>query len=167
MWRGGSRKSGYPRKRADLALGVRLSFLSFVSLQVSVVKLQRFYNKIRFLSFWNRFRNEFGYPLVTESRLFPLIRFFFLHNALDNLACQLTLLHKLLHFDSLCKRRGSIVVAHSFKQGVLLFFVQIRDFNGRTKSNLPFIYHLQDFGNKLGQTDKTADLVLTFSDKFS
>ena len=43
----------------------------------------------------------------------------------------------------------SVVVAHSFKQGVLLFLGQIRNLNRRTKSNLPFIYHLQDFGNKL------------------
>ena len=32
---------------------------------------------------------------------------------------------------------------------VLLFLGQIGNFNRRTKSNLPFIYHLQDFGNKL------------------
>ena len=37
-----------------------------------------------------------------------MVGFFFLHNALDNLTCQLTLLHKLLHFDSLCKRRGNV-----------------------------------------------------------
>lgn len=121
MWRGGKAKSGYPRKRTDLALGVRLSFLSFVSLQVSVVKLQCLYNKIRFLSFWDRFGNEFGYPFITKSRLFPLIWFFFLHNALDNLVCELAVLHKLLHFDSLCKRWGSVIVAHSFKQSILLF----------------------------------------------
>jgi len=32
---------------------------------------------------------------------------------------------------------------------VLLFLGQIGNFNRRTKSNLPFIYHLQDFGHKL------------------
>lgn len=73
MWRGGSAKCGYSRKQADLALGVRLSFVRFVPLQVSVVKLQRFDNKIRFLSFGNGFRNELGYPFITENRLFLLV----------------------------------------------------------------------------------------------
>lgn len=44
----------------------------------------------------------------------------------------------------------SVVVAHSFKQGVLLFLGQIRDFNRRAESNLPVVNHLQDFGYKLG-----------------
>lgn len=37
------------RKGADLALGVRLSLLASLPLQVSVVELQRLDNKIRFL----------------------------------------------------------------------------------------------------------------------
>ena len=37
------------RKRADLALGVRLSLLASLPLQVSVVELQRLDNKIGFL----------------------------------------------------------------------------------------------------------------------
>lgn len=67
------------------------------------------------------------------------------------------------------KLNGSIEIApilHSFKQSVLLFLGKIRDFNGRTKSNLPVIYHLQNFGNKLGQADKSEDLIFTFSDFF-
>lgn len=38
-----------PAKRADLALGVRLSLLASLPLQVSVVELQRLDDKIRFL----------------------------------------------------------------------------------------------------------------------
>ena len=87
--------------QADLALGVRLSFVRFVPLQVSVVKLQRFDNKIRFLSFGNGFRNELGYPFITENRLFLLVWLFFLHNGLDNLVRQFSVLVKLFHFDSL------------------------------------------------------------------
>ena len=41
----------------------------------------------------------------------------------------------------------------------MLFLGQIGNFNRRTKSNLPFIYHLQDFGYKLGQADKSEDLI--------
>uniref|UniRef100_UPI003FF0C79C hypothetical protein n=1 Tax=Pseudoruminococcus massiliensis TaxID=2086583 RepID=UPI003FF0C79C len=70
MWRGGSRNNGYPLKWADLALDVWLSLVSLVPLQVSVIKLQRLDNKIRFLPFWNSLGNELGYPLVTESRFF-------------------------------------------------------------------------------------------------
>ena len=75
-------------------------------------------------------------------------------------ACELAVLHKLFHLDSLCKRRGSVVVAHGFKQGILLFLGQIRDFNRRAESNLPVINHLQDFGYKLGQTDIAINLRL-------
>ena len=99
MWRGGSAKCGYPRKQADLALGVRLSFVRFVPLQVSVVKLQRLDNKICFLSFGNGFRNELGYPFITESRLFLLVWLFFLHNGLDNLVRQFSVKNKRLTLE--------------------------------------------------------------------
>ena len=73
MWRGGSQNNGYPLKWADLALGVWLSLVSLVPLQVSVIKLQRLDNKIRFLPSGNSLWNELGYPLVTESRFFLLV----------------------------------------------------------------------------------------------
>ena len=90
-------------KWADLTLGVRLSFLPPLPLQVSVIMLQRLNNKIGFLPLGNILRNELGYSLVTKRRLFLLVWFFFLHNGLDNLGVELSLLHKLLHFDCLCK----------------------------------------------------------------
>ena len=68
------------RKRAYLALGVQLSLLASLSLQVSVVKLQRLNNKVRLLSSGYGFRNELGYPFITESGLFLLVWLFFLHN---------------------------------------------------------------------------------------
>jgi len=73
VWRGGSAKCGYIREQADLALGVRLSFVRFVPLQVSVVKLQRLNNEIRLLSFGNGFRNELGYPFIWNYRTTVLI----------------------------------------------------------------------------------------------
>ena len=103
MWRGGIQNNGYPLKWADLALGVWLSLVSLVPLQVSVIKLQRLDNKIRFLPSGNSLGNELGYPLVTESRFFLLIGLFLLHNGLDNLGSELAVLVKLLHFDSLCQ----------------------------------------------------------------
>ena len=136
MWRGGSAKCGYPRKQADLALGVRLSFVRFVPLQVSVVKLQRLDNKIRFLSFGNGFRNELGYPFITESRLFLLVWLFFLHNGLDNLVRQFSVLVKLFHFDSLRQRGGSVIIAHRFKRGVLLFLGKIGNLHRRTDGSV-------------------------------
>lgn len=63
--------------------------------------------------------------------------------------------------------RRRIVVAHCFKQGVLLFLGQIGDFHRRAESNLAFIDHLQDFGYKLGQTDIALDLITAFPDLFS
>ena len=91
------------RKRADLALGVRLSLLASLPLQVSVVELQRLDNKIRFLPSGDGFRYELGYPFVLKGRLFFLVGLFLLHDALDNLVRELAVLHKLFHFDSLCK----------------------------------------------------------------
>ena len=90
-------------KQADLALGVWLSFTVFAPLQMAVIKLQRFHNKVRFLPSGNRLGDELGYPFITEGRLLPLVWFFLLHNGLDNLVRELIILHKLLHFDSLCK----------------------------------------------------------------
>ena len=103
MWRGGSQNNGYALKWADLALGVWLSLVSLVPLQVSVIKLQRLDNKIRFLPSGNSLGNELGYPLVTESRFSLLVWLFFLHNGLDNLGGELAVLVILLHFDSLCQ----------------------------------------------------------------
>ena len=140
-----------------------LPFVSLVPLQMAVVKLQRLYHKIGFLPSGYRLRYELGYPFITESGLFFLVRLFLLHDALDNLVCELPVLVKLFHLDSLCKRRGSVVVAHGFKQGILLFLGQIRDLNRRAESNLPVVNHLQDFGYKLGQTDIAENLVFTFA----
>ena len=55
---------------------VVISLVSLVPLQVSVIKLQRLDNKIRFLPSGNSLWNELGYPLVTESRFFLLIGLF-------------------------------------------------------------------------------------------
>ena len=73
------------RKRAYLTLGVRLSLLASLPLQVSVVELQRLDNKIRFLPSGDGFRYELGYPLVLKGGLLFLVRLFLLHDALDNL----------------------------------------------------------------------------------
>lgn len=80
MWRGEKRKYGYPHQQADLALDVWLSFPVFVSLQVAVVKFQRLDNKIRFPASGNALGNELGDPFITESRFFPLVWLFFLHD---------------------------------------------------------------------------------------
>ena len=79
---------------------MRLSFLPPLPLQVSVIKPQRLYDKIRFLPSGYGFRYELGYPLILKSRLLFLVWLILLHDALDNLVCELSLLHKLLHFDS-------------------------------------------------------------------
>ena len=44
---------------------------------------------------------------------------------------------------------------------------KIRDFHRRTERYLAFIYHLQDFGYKLGQTDIAENLIFTFPDFLS
>ena len=40
---------------------------------------------------------------LDDKELLPLVWFFLLHNGLNNLVRELIILHKLLHFDSLCK----------------------------------------------------------------
>ena len=85
----------------DLALGVWLSFTVFAPLQVAVVELQRLDHKVGFLPFGDSLRDELGNPFITESGLFPLVWLFLLHDGLDNLICELSVLHKFLHFDSL------------------------------------------------------------------
>ena len=97
-----------------------LPLVGFVPLQMAVIKLQRLYDKIRFLPSGDGFRYELGYPLVLKGRLLFLVWLFLLHDALDNLIREFSLLHELFHLDSLCKRGRGIVVAHRFKQGVLL-----------------------------------------------
>lgn len=47
--------------------------------------------------------------------------------------------------------------------GVLLLLGKIGNLHRRTESNLLFIYHLENFGYKLGQADKTAYLLTTFA----
>ena len=80
-----------------------LPLMGFVPLQVAVIKLQRLYDKIRFLPSGDGFWNELGYPLVLKGRLLFLVRLILLHDALDDLVRELSLLHELFHFDSLCK----------------------------------------------------------------
>ena len=80
-----------------------LPLVSLVPLQVAVIKLQRLYDKIRFLPSGDGFRYELGYPLVLKGRLLFLVRLILLHDALDNLVRELSLLHELFHLDSLCK----------------------------------------------------------------
>ena len=48
-----------------------------------------------------------------------------------------------------------------------MFLGKIGDFHRRAESNLAFIYHLQDFGYKLGQTDIATYLVFAFSNTFA
>ena len=114
VWRGGSLKKFAVPQRADFSPSVRLSFLPPLPLQVSVIKLQRLYDKIRFLPSGDGFRYELGYPLVLKGGLFFLVRLFLLHDALDNPIREFSLLHELFHLDSLCKRGRGIVVAHRF-----------------------------------------------------
>ncbi len=83
MWRGKLKNLLSPQ-RADFSPSVRLSFLPPLPLQVSVVELQRLYDKIRFLPSGDGFRYELGYPLVLKGRLLFLVRFILLHDALDN-----------------------------------------------------------------------------------
>ena len=51
---------------------------------MAVVELQRLYDKIRFLPSGDGFRYELGYPLILKGGLLFLVRFFLLHDALDN-----------------------------------------------------------------------------------
>ena len=62
-----------------------LPLVSLAPLQVAVIKLQRLYDKIRFLPSGDGFRYELGYPLVLKGGLLFLVRLFLLHDALDNL----------------------------------------------------------------------------------
>ena len=103
VWRGGKRKNFFVSQRADFSPSVRLSFLPPLPLQVSVIKLQRLYDKIRFLPSGDGFWYELGYPLVLKGRLLFLVWLILLHDGLDNLVREFSLLHKLFHFDSLCK----------------------------------------------------------------
>ena len=49
---------------------------------------------------------------------------------------------------------------------VLLSLGMIREFHRRTKSNPPFIYHLENFGYMLGQTDIAENLIFAFAHFF-
>ena len=84
MERGKPKKKAIPQ-RADFSPSVRLSFLPPLPLQMAVVKLQRLYDKIRFLPSGDGFWYELGYPLVLKGGLLFLVRLFLLHDALDNL----------------------------------------------------------------------------------
>ena len=102
MERGRTKKFVVPQ-RADFSLGVRLSFLPPLLLQVSVIKLQRLDYKICLLSSGDSIWYELRYPLVLKRRFFFLVWLFLLHDGLDNLVCQFALLHELFHFDCLCQ----------------------------------------------------------------
>lgn len=117
MWRGGKRKKGYPPKQTDLSLDVWLSFLCLASLQMAVIKLQRLDHKIGFFPFGYRFGNELGYPFITESRLFSLVRLFFFHNGTDHLVCQLSLLSDWSE-RSLCNLTYSVLLSLLFSRFV-------------------------------------------------
>ncbi len=65
------------------------------------------------------------------------------------------------------KRRGSLFAVHRVQQVYLFFLFEKGQLIGRVQSNLLFIHHIQQFGNKLGQTDKSLNLILTLSNLFS
>ena len=46
-------------------------------------------------------------------------------------------------------------------------FVQIGQLHSGIKSNFLFVYHIQQFRDKVGQADKTLDLLITFACSFS
>ena len=90
MWRGGSRNNGYPLKWADLALDVWLSLVSLVPLQVSVIKLQRLDNKIRFLQMVDErqiaFRPAVEVSYLTEEQQYTLLEAMEYNDATPSLA---------------------------------------------------------------------------------
>ena len=46
-------------------------------------------------------------------------------------------------------------------------FVQIGQFHSGIEGDFLFVHHVQKFGNKVGQADKTLDLLITFTCSFS
>ena len=68
------------------------------------------------------------------------------------------------------KIRGDILIGKVYgytdsysdlKEILLKLFGKIGKLNGRTESNLPVVYHLQNRGNKLGQTEIPLNLGIT------
>ena len=62
----------------------------------------------------------------------------------------LAFLRKLLHLDSLCKRRGCVCIRDFFEQRRLFLFFQIGQFNCRSQCNTAFIDHIKKFGDQFG-----------------
>jgi len=61
------------------------------------------------------------------------------------------------------KRRGSLFAVHRVQQVYLFFLFEKGQLIGRVQGNLLFIYHIQQFGDKLRQADIALHLPLAFT----
>ena len=65
------------------------------------------------------------------------------------------------------KRRGSLFAVHRVQQVYLFLLFEKGQLISRVEGDFLFIHHIQQFGNQLGQTDKSLNLILTLSNLFS
>ncbi len=165
MWRGGNRKNGYPPQTAYLALGVQLSLLASLSLQVSVVKLQRLNNKVRLLSSGYGFRNELGYPFITEAGF--SFWFGFSSSIIDWITSLVSFPSCINFFILIACASDGVASLYSIASSRCTAVPRTdkrfqRQDEKQSVCHLPFA----EFRNKLGQADKSEDLIFTFSDFF-
>jgi len=65
------------------------------------------------------------------------------------------------------KRRGSLFAVHRVQQVYLFLLFEKGQLIGRVQGNLLFIHHIQQFGDKLRQADKSLNLIFTLPNLFS
>ena len=80
---------------------------------------------------------------------------------------QMPLLAVFLEPLGLGERRGSLFAVHRVQQVPLFLFFEERQLIGRVEGDFLFIYHIQQFGDKLRQTDIAENLIFTLADLFS
>ena len=91
----------------------------------SLILIQQFQNGICHLLLGVPFREKSPQVLHPKTNMLGLIGFFFRHNRINTFLRKRTLLCRLLHTDTLCVGRGTVIQAHSVKQYPLRFFGQI------------------------------------------